>query len=82
MNVLFTQELGRKISSNKTIKTVCLHPGAVDTNFGSDVFIFKCLKVFLCCIFVSNTEGAKTSIYLSTEDFSKLRNGEYYDSNT
>lgn len=82
MNVLFTQELFRKISEYPNLKTVCLHPGFVDTNFGSDVFKIRAFNKLCCCLYVTNAQGARTSIYLSTEEFIKLRNGEYYHSNT
>jgi retinol dehydrogenase-12 len=66
MNVLFTQELFRKISKYQNIKTCCLHPGIVDSNFGSDVSYIKCFTKLCCCIYVGNAEGARTSIHLST----------------
>lgn len=65
-NVLFTQELSRKLSKYPNIKTVCLHPGLVDSNFGTGVSIIKCLTVFCCCIYVNNEVGARSSIFLST----------------
>lgn len=82
MNVLFTQELFRKISKHKNLKTFSLHPGVVSSNFGTGVGWFKVFNALCCCMFVSNPEGARTSIYLATENFSKLLNGEYYDKNT
>jgi NAD(P)-dependent dehydrogenase (short-subunit alcohol dehydrogenase family) len=82
MNVLFTQELSRRISKYPNIKTVSLHPGIVDSNFGNEVCLIKCFNKVCCCFYVTNVEGARTSIHLSTEEFSKLRNGEYYHSNT
>lgn len=82
MNVLFTQQLFNRISKYQNIKTFSLHPGIVDSNFGSDICFLKFISTLCCCFWVENAEGAKTSIYLSTQDFSKLKNGEYYDSNT
>lgn len=66
MNVLFTQELMRKLSKNQNIKTVSLHPGIVDSNFGSNLCMVKFFTILCCCIYVSNVEGARTSIYLAT----------------
>jgi hypothetical protein len=74
-NVLFTQELSKKISKYSNIKTVCLHPGIVDSNFGTGVSMIKCFTILCCCIYVNNEVGARSSIFLSTEDFKKLRNG-------
>lgn len=55
LNVLFTQELMRKISKYQNIKTVCLHPGIVDSNFGSELCLIKCFTVLCCCLYVTNT---------------------------
>ncbi len=33
-NVLFTQELSRRLSKYPNLKTACLHPGIVNTNLG------------------------------------------------
>lgn len=75
MNVLFTQELSRKLKKYSNVKTVCLHPGVVASNFGSDLCLMKVFSFLCCCFYVNNEQGARTSIHLSTEEFSKLKNG-------
>lgn len=70
-NVLFTSGLNNLISKNglTTIKTASLHPGIVDTGFGTGTPISWLKK--LCCCFVLNVdEGARTSLYLSRAPFS------------
>jgi hypothetical protein len=59
-----------------------LHPGSVDTGFGSEFSCLSCLKVLFCCCFKNSENGARTSLYLSRIPFQELRNGEYYDSDT
>ena len=66
MNVLFTQELSKKLSKYPNLKTVSLHPGIVDSNIGSDVCLIRVFNKLCCCIYVTNAEGARTSIHLST----------------
>jgi NAD(P)-dependent dehydrogenase (short-subunit alcohol dehydrogenase family) len=81
-NVLFTVELKRKMEKYPNIKTFSLHPGVVATDFVQDVGYLKCFYALACCCTANPEDGARTSIYLATEDFNKLQNGEYYDSNT
>jgi hypothetical protein len=54
MNVLFTVELAKRMSKYQNIKTCALHPGIVDSNFGSDVWMIKCFSTLCCCIYVDN----------------------------
>ena len=66
MNVLFTQELSRRIAKYQNIKTVSLHPGIVSSNFGNGVWWVRILTSLCCCVYISNEKGARSSIHLST----------------
>lgn len=84
-NVLFTVGLADRLSKYPHLRTVCLHPGIVDSDFASRVeccSLLGCFKVLCCCLYVDSARGATASLFLTREDFSKLRSGEYYDSNT
>jgi len=81
-NVMFTSALADRLSSHKHIKTASLHPGIVDSEFGTGVSGITCFKCFCCCLYVDNEAGARTSLFLSRVKFEEIRSGAYYDSNT
>lgn len=48
-NVQFTVELASRLAKHSNIKVVSLHPGIVDTGFGDESCLFRCIKVLICC---------------------------------
>jgi NAD(P)-dependent dehydrogenase (short-subunit alcohol dehydrogenase family) len=80
-NILFTKELAKRLKGTNLV-TNCLHPGAVATNFANKAngflkFLFKFSKP----IFLSPEQGARTVVYLATEDEAAQYNGEYWEKN-
>jgi NAD(P)-dependent dehydrogenase (short-subunit alcohol dehydrogenase family) len=78
-NILFTKELSKRLKGTNLV-TNCLHPGAVATNFANSAngfikFFFKFSKP----IFLSPEQGAKTVLYLATEDEAAQYSGEYWE---
>jgi NAD(P)-dependent dehydrogenase (short-subunit alcohol dehydrogenase family) len=84
-NVQFTVGLADRVTKYPNIKVMSLHPGIVDSDFASRtpfcslIGIFKCL---CCCCYINTETGARTSLFLSRENFANLRSGEFYDSDT
>jgi retinol dehydrogenase 12 len=77
-NILFTKAL---ITRLKNATTYCLHPGIVNTNFGSDYTgLYKLLITLMKPIMISPEQGAATSVYLATKDLNLLKknNGDYF----
>ncbi len=76
MNILFTKALANKYAS-KGLSAFSVHPGVVKSSFGANNG--GVLKYFNKMPFlISPEKGAETSIYLATQDISKLKNGAYY----
>lgn len=76
MNILFTKALANKYSS-KGLNAYAVHPGVVKSSFGANNG--GILKYFNKMPFlISPEKGAETSVYLATQDISKLTNGAYY----
>ena len=78
-NVLFTRELARRVK-DKGITVNCCHPGAVATNIGIDrdtgfgKTVTKLLKPF----FQTPEQGARTAIFLASDDSVSDITGEYF----
>lgn len=78
-NVLFTRELARRVK-DKGITVNCCHPGAVATNIGIDrdtgfgKTVTKLLKPF----FQTPEQGARTAIFLASDDSISDITGEYF----
>lgn len=77
-NIMFTRELARKLK-NSPVSTFSLHPGAVNTNLASDSnsifgWLFNVGKVFM----LSPDKGAKTTIWLSTQEEIENLSGGYF----
>ncbi len=78
-NVLFTKELSLRLK-NRGITVNCCHPGAVATNMGVDRktgfgrAITRMLKPF----FLTPEEGAKTAIFLASDESVRNITGEYF----
>ena len=78
-NILFTKKLSELTKKNK-MTVNCLHPGFVKTQFGKNNSGLASLAIkFLMNFFaISVEEGAKTIIYLATDDTVKNINGKYF----
>ncbi len=79
-NILFAKGLA-KYEKDSSITAYSLHPGVVQSNFGSDMngflkVLFSLARPFM----ISPEKGAATSIYLATTDILNLRfrNGYYF----
>ena len=78
-NILFTKKLSELTKKNK-MTVNCLHPGFVKTQFGKNNSGLASLAIkFLMNFFaISVEEGAKTIIYLATDDNVKNITGKYF----
>ncbi len=78
-NVLFTRELARRVKE-RGITVNCCHPGAVATNMGVDreTGFGKTITGILKPFFLTPAEGARTAIYLATDESVKDISGEYF----
>lgn len=78
-NILFTKELAKRLKDTR-VTVNALHPGAVTTNLGVDrqtgfgKTVYKLLSPF----FQSPTEGAGTTIFLTTDPNVNGVSGEYF----
>lgn len=77
-NILFSKELAERLLDDG-ITSNSLHPGGVNTNFGSDIssmtgLLFKALKPF----FITPEEGAETSVYLASSPEVEQVTGLYF----
>ena len=78
-NVLFTRELARRVK-DRGITVNCCHPGAVATNIGIDreTGFGKTITGMLKPFFQTPEEGARTAIFLASDDSVKDITGEYF----
>ncbi|MBE5958380.1 MAG: SDR family oxidoreductase [Lachnospiraceae bacterium] len=78
-NVLFTRELARRLS-DRGITVNCCHPGAVATNIGIDrnTGFGKTITGLLKPFFLTPEEGARTAVFLATDESVKDITGEYF----
>ena len=78
-NVLFTKELARRLK-DCGITVNCCHPGAVATNMGVDRIsgFGKTVTGMLKHFFLTPEEGAKTAIFLATDESVQGITGEYF----
>ncbi len=78
-NVLYTRELARR-TRERGITVNCCHPGAVATNIGIDrnTGFGKTITGGLKPFFQTPEEGARTAIFLATDDSVKNISGEYF----
>ena len=78
-NVLFTRELARRVK-DRGITVNCCHPGAVATNMGVDreTGFGKTVTRMLKPFFLTPTEGARTAVFLATDETVKGITGEYF----
>ena len=78
-NVLFTRELARRVK-DRGITVNCCHPGAVATNIGIDrnTGFGKTVTGLLKPFFQTPEQGARTAIFLATDESVKDITGEYF----
>ena len=78
-NVLFTRELARRLKKRR-ISVNCCHPGAVATNIGidRDTGFGKTVTGLLKPFFQTPAEGAKTAIFLATDESVRNITGGYF----
>jgi retinol dehydrogenase 12 len=79
-NIYFTYELGRRLDGSK-LTANCLHPGFVATRFGNNNSgLMRATFGIAKSLFAkSETDGAKTSIYLAGSPEVAGVNGKYFD---
>lgn len=73
---MFTYELARRLQ-NTRITVNCLHPGIVRTNFKAEVIAAPAL--FFKYFFLKPSEGAKTIVYLASNDLVSNTTGCYFE---
>ena len=78
-NVLFTRELARRVK-DRGITVNCCHPGAVATNIGidRDTGFGKTVTGLLKPFFQTPEQGARTAIFLASDDSVSDVTGEYF----
>ena len=78
-NVLFTRELARRLKKRR-ISVNCCHPGAVATNIGIDreTGFGKTITGMLKPFFQTPADGARTAIYLASDEAVGNKTGGYY----
>ena len=78
-NVLFTRELARRLKDRR-ITVNCCHPGAVATNIGIDreTGFGKTVTGMLKPFFLTPEEGARTAVFLATDESVSEVTGEYF----
>lgn len=78
-NILFTQELARRIEGSGTTVNA-LHPGGVSTGLGSNSggLLHKLIKGLMSPFMKTPERGAETSLYLATSPDVASMSGEYY----
>ena len=78
-NVLFTRELARRLKKRR-ISVNCCHPGAVATNMGVDreTGFGKTVTGLLAPFFQTPAEGARTAVYLATDEAVANKTGGYF----
>ena len=86
MTIFFTHQLSNYFEKeNIQIKTVCLHPGVVNTEFmrfyqrylWSKIVFTIIYPIFVLCT-KTTKEGSQTQLYLSYLDYNELASGRYY----
>lgn len=78
-NILTSNKLNNLFSS-KGLNSYSLHPGAVNTSFGSESDPLS--KIFINLtkpFFISPQKGAQTSIFIAKSNKDELQSGGYYD---
>ena len=78
-NILFAKELSKRLK-DRGITVNCCHPGAVATNMGvsRETGFGKTITGLLKPFFQTPAEGARTAIFLATDESVKDISGEYF----
>jgi retinol dehydrogenase 12 len=76
-NVLFTQELARRLGDGAGVTTYALHPGVV----ASDIWrrVPALVRPLVTRRMITTEEGARTSVYCATSAEVALQTGLFYD---
>lgn len=78
-NILFSKGL-RDRFADRTLQSYALHPGAVNSSFGSSAgTIEKAIMSVSKIFFISSKKGAETTLFLANTPVNRLANGGYYD---
>ncbi len=79
MNILFTRELARRLEGSG-VTANCLHPGGVNTRFGSNNsgFVASLFGVAMGIFGISPEKGAQTIIHLASSPDVATISGEYF----
>jgi NAD(P)-dependent dehydrogenase (short-subunit alcohol dehydrogenase family) len=77
VNIIFTFELAERLEGTG-VTANCMHPGAVNTNFGANnrggmALFFRAFKPFMR----SPEQGAETLVYLASSPEVEEMSGEY-----
>jgi retinol dehydrogenase 12 len=78
-NILFTKALAKRLTKAKAFS---LHPGVVNTGFGSNYTgFFKIMASIMRPFMITAEKGAQTTIYLATTPLSNIEpfNGGFFD---
>ncbi|CAG2116146.1 unnamed protein product, partial [Medioppia subpectinata] len=73
-NILFTQELARRLGSNSTVTAYSLHPGVIMTELQRN--LSNILRYFLSYFVVSTEMGVQTTLYCALEDNIENESGD------
>ncbi len=78
-NVLFTRELAQRLKP-RGITVNCCHPGAVATGIGIDrkTGFGKTITGLLKPFFLTPEQGARTAVFLASDDSVRDVTGEYF----
>jgi NAD(P)-dependent dehydrogenase (short-subunit alcohol dehydrogenase family) len=78
-NVLYARALASRYNDQQ-ITAYSLHPGIIDTNFGSSIPLISLLKKFLKK--KTPSQGAATTVYCALKPGLEKENGRYFDDST
>ena len=76
-NIMFTQELARRLGPNSSVTAYSLHPGVIITELQRN--LSKFLKYLLSFFTVSIEMGVQTTLYCALEESLKNESGFYYE---
>jgi retinol dehydrogenase-12 len=77
-NILFTRTLAKRLAGSN-VTANALHPGMVATHLGHDNWLARTVgRAFMAVAGVSTTQGAETSVYLTTSADVEGLSGGYY----
>merc|ERR1712124_165081 len=84
LNVLFTKGLNRHITKeNLKMKTACLHPGVIRSDFGTNLptwqkVVGTLLYPLVWLMTVNTVRGADCNLYTTLCPFDELKSGAFF----